>query len=842
MMMPDATTSRLADNPRHAPASQALPRRVLHVLNAATGGAAISTLRLMEALRAEGIEPFAACHDMGLPAEREAILEVTKGQTIFLPLYWLNKKIRSPVWKRPLLEARQLARTRCGRRSTALVAEFAERHKVDLIHTNTILTPEGGKAARALKLPHVWHVRELIGPGKPFRLPFEGPSLGDYLQAHASSVIANSWITAEQIRPWLPAGLLHVVCNGIDIQQFVARSPGPKDRLVIAMVASQRARWKKHDLFIRAASQVDRSLPIEFRIYGEDPARIPGERDAYSEGLHALVDSLGLADRFRWPGFVYPPQRIMSEVDILVHPADHESFGRVIVEAMAAGLPVVAVRGGGAAEIVVDGVTGMLTDIDSPRQMGQQVQRLARDAALRTTMGQAGRARAIEHYSLEAYAGGVREVYRDAMRSPVGVANSTFATDPRSRHIGTPRPNGSSDNGAPVRGQVDIVHFSPKRWEEFQRYGFRKTAGHMFECLARHPGVARIWFVQSDRRLGVGLRRQQINDRICVLGLPNGERGNWTAATRNLNRWLLRRHLQQAARPELTRIYWFYDWFGLHVIGGLPRETTVMEVTDVVDDLLSARPDMLANMRRLKGVAANVVDLTFAVAPSLAEELSLHLPNVVVAPNAIGAEFLSIARTPCPEPAALADLPHPRLAVVGTFWSLNHRLDHELLIAAMRRMPDWRLVIIGCSEPGPGLARLAAEPNVRLIGMQRQMELARLIQHVDVCAVPYRAGPPRRDALKTYEYLAAHKPVVLTVDEVQPALAPYTRRAIAPELFAAACRELLGAPFDTESVDAVLSQWTWEKRAEMCLARAMELAHQQASARASMPAQALGSR
>ena len=391
-------------------------------MNSSTGGAALSTLGLIDSFRRQGIACCVVCHSTGACADDEAIREATDGAAVFTPLYWWNWKIRAPLWKRPLSEVRQIMRTGWGRRSAALVTEFARKHGAELIHTNTIVTPEGARAAGQLGLPHVWHLREMLGPGQPFRLPYEGPAFGRYMATHCSKLIANSNICARQVEGWISPDLLEVIPNGIDISRFHPRSePAAKDRVVVAMVGNLTSRWKKHGLLVDAATRVDRSLPIEWRIYGVDPSHggtRPG--DAYIDALHAKLRTAGIADRFTWPGFVRDPAEIMSQIDVLAHSSDNESFGRVLVEAMAAGLPVVGVRGGGAKEIVLDGTTGLLAEPDSADGLARCIEQLVRDPERRATMGTAGRRRAEELYSLEAYAGGVLRVYEAAMARPLG--------------------------------------------------------------------------------------------------------------------------------------------------------------------------------------------------------------------------------------------------------------------------------------------------------------------------------------------------------------------------------------------------------------------------------------
>jgi glycosyltransferase involved in cell wall biosynthesis len=326
------------------------------------------------------------------------------------------------LWKRPLIELRQWVRTGAARYSALRVAQAAMRHRAELIHTNTILTPEGGLAARLVGLPHVWHLRELLGPGEPFQLPIEGAALGRYLERHCSKLVANSGASAAKVRSFLQAELLEVVPNGIDLAPFSgrARAAGRASRVVVGMVAHLTSRVKKHRLFVEAAARVGREVPIEFRIYGHDPSEGGRTRgDAYTDELHDRIRVLGLADRFTWPGYVPDPVQAMSEIDLLICPNHEESFGRVAIEAMATGLPVVGARGGGVGEIIEHGSTGLLAAPGDADGLAAAIARLAADAELRLQMGEAGRRRVERLYSLEACADGIMRVYGLAMQRPL---------------------------------------------------------------------------------------------------------------------------------------------------------------------------------------------------------------------------------------------------------------------------------------------------------------------------------------------------------------------------------------------------------------------------------------
>jgi glycosyltransferase involved in cell wall biosynthesis len=399
----------------------ATPRKVLHVMNGAAGGAALSTLGLIGALRERGVESCVFCHDIGSPAEKDAIRDAVGGAAQFARLYWWNKKLRSPLWKRPLQALRQGVLTGGGLGSTAQVAAFARRERVELVHTNTILTPEGSYTAALLGLPHVWHVRELVGAGKPYQFHRHGAALGAHLARWASFLVANSEETAACLRAArVPADALRVVPNGIDLARFdgARRARAADAPLVFGMVANLTTRWKKHALLIDAGARAQ-AKNVVYRFYGHGDVS-----DAYVRDLHERAAASGA--RIEFAGHVADPADIMRDLDLLVHTADHESFGRVIVEAMAASLPVIGVRGGGVGEIVVDGSTGRLAPPDDSVALAACIDRAAADTELRARLGTAGRKRAHECYSLAACADGIAAIYRLAAERPLGWRRPTL--------------------------------------------------------------------------------------------------------------------------------------------------------------------------------------------------------------------------------------------------------------------------------------------------------------------------------------------------------------------------------------------------------------------------------
>ena len=158
---------------------------------------------------------------------------------------------------------------------------------------------------------------------------------------------------------------------------------------------------------VRAAALLRDQLPeAGTEIAGEGPERPALESEIRRLGLEGRVRLLG------WQADLYP---VMEQWSIYVQPSVIEPFGMTTVEAMHAGLPVVATRGAGLEEIVLDGATGILVEAENPEAIAGAVLRLTRDPALRNAMGERGRRRAQEEFSPQRMAAALGRVYDELL-------------------------------------------------------------------------------------------------------------------------------------------------------------------------------------------------------------------------------------------------------------------------------------------------------------------------------------------------------------------------------------------------------------------------------------------
>lgn len=184
----------------------------------------------------------------------------------------------------------------------------------------------------------------------------------------------------------------------VDLDRFDPGGPGDDDHGGPFRVLSiGRLHWKKaHDQALAAVAAVgDAGVEVEYRIAGSGPTE---------EALRWAIDDLGLGDRVRLLGNIEPDEVIdqLRWADALLHPSLTEGFANAVVEAQAMRVPVVASDAEGLGENVVDGVTGYVVARRDVAACADRLVVLARDPELRRRLGEAGRRRVEERFSLDA--------------------------------------------------------------------------------------------------------------------------------------------------------------------------------------------------------------------------------------------------------------------------------------------------------------------------------------------------------------------------------------------------------------------------------------------------------
>lgn len=365
--------------------------RVLHVSHtAAVAGAEHSLLVLLRALAGSATCTLACPEGELAIAARRSGVEVR-----VIPGTDLSSRLHLRHTPR---EATRAART--GRALGAI----ARLTGADVVHANT---PRAGLISAftdgAGGTRPVVHVRDSTPPG---RIP--GVTL-TFLARRASAFVSTSRFLAAELPPGPEAA---IVPNAVEPARFDPAALSRHDaraRLgldpadpVLTLVA-QISPHKGQSDAIRALAHVRREHPrARLLLVGSvkfTSAATRYDNHAYRSGLDALVTQRGLADAVTFLGERPDVPQILAASDIVLVPSWYEPFGRTAVEAMMMGLPVIATAVGGVAEVITDGVDGLIRPPRDPAGWAAAIAELLADPRRRRRMGAAGRERAVRDFS-----------------------------------------------------------------------------------------------------------------------------------------------------------------------------------------------------------------------------------------------------------------------------------------------------------------------------------------------------------------------------------------------------------------------------------------------------------
>ncbi|MHA7130743.1 glycosyltransferase family 4 protein [Algoriphagus namhaensis] len=291
-------------------------------------------------------------------------------------------------------------RWQMNQQSFAFLNELDQQYHFELVYSNTLAVVVGAFWASQKRIPHIWHIHEiLLGP----RI------LVSFLRRLLDKSTPAPVVVSEAVqRHWkskLKIAKPRVIHNAIPYSEFLQEDfeqieelKGDVDELVITMIGRINP-GKGQLFFLDIAQELLQTYPqCKFLLVG-DP--FPGY-ESIEESIQRRIQSEGLSKSVFHLGFREDIPAILHSTDIFVLPSIlPDSFPTVILEAMAAGKPIVATESGGATEMVVEGETGFLIPMGDVSAARAAIEKLINSAKLRESFGQAGRDRVLKEYSEE---------------------------------------------------------------------------------------------------------------------------------------------------------------------------------------------------------------------------------------------------------------------------------------------------------------------------------------------------------------------------------------------------------------------------------------------------------
>lgn len=240
------------------------------------------------------------------------------------------------------------------------------------------------------------------------------------LHPKTALVMGNSQAIMNDLqKEGIPENKLKLIYNGIDLTPFNNAKPRHEVRkannindedLTIIMVANLLF-YKGHSDLLKALAQIKNQLPINWHML------CVGRDDGLGETLKQQSQALGLHNYVQWLGIRNDIADLLLASDIGILCSHEEGFSNAVVEGMAASLPMIVTDVGGNAEAVIHNETGLVVQPHNPHQLAEALLSLVQNPTLAKQMGEAGRMRALEQFSMKACVDAYDETYQTLIKN-----------------------------------------------------------------------------------------------------------------------------------------------------------------------------------------------------------------------------------------------------------------------------------------------------------------------------------------------------------------------------------------------------------------------------------------
>jgi len=297
------------------------------------------------------------------------------------------------------------------------VMRVAKTMDISIIHLNTgiNINLEGVLVSRVLKIPCVCHAR---GPAYN---SFEARCISRYV---TNFIPMSKFVEDSLLKLGVSKKKVNIIYDGIDIDECYKKSNMPQDTIYpfakhnIGLFACLLP-WKGQKVFIDSINILVKEKNVKdyrFFIVGD----IPDKTSNYKQELLNMTKKLGLSDHIVFTGHQDNVYYLMSRMDIIVHTSiAPEPFGRVIIEAMSLGKPVIATNMGGPLEIIENTINGFLIPPNNPRILAQKTCDLPQDKQFLDDISKNAKESIKSNFSITNYIEGVEALYDGILQKAV---------------------------------------------------------------------------------------------------------------------------------------------------------------------------------------------------------------------------------------------------------------------------------------------------------------------------------------------------------------------------------------------------------------------------------------
>ncbi len=335
------------------------------------GGGHLGTLEIMDRSRSFGFEPIAAINNLN--TEITLLLEHYKIPYIYVEGY-------------PTLVVKDMTQFL---RQIILLWKFIIKYRISLIHLSDLVTGHYGiVAAKLAGIPSVMHMKSLYWTNE------YGWSNRIILSLASKIISISDAVHMACLDARLPSNKIITIHDGVDPELFPEKSKKEaevkktlaiaENKIVIGFVSRLGVEWKNEPLIYNLARQLNKEFKNIIILIAGGP--YDGKEKTFYKSKE-LAKRLGGNTDIQFLGNIKNVPEILPAMDVLLVPSKKEPFGRVVLEGMAAGLPVIGSNNGGIPEMITDGHNGFLRPPDNIDEWTKIVSTLIINPKLRKEIG-----------------------------------------------------------------------------------------------------------------------------------------------------------------------------------------------------------------------------------------------------------------------------------------------------------------------------------------------------------------------------------------------------------------------------------------------------------------------
>jgi len=368
-------------------------------------GAELMLLQTLQKINRRRFKPLLLVPCSG-PLKDEA--EKINLETEIIPMkWWLSE--RSKIWRQPLSWLWNI-------KSIFEISKMIEEKNISLVFSNSSVAFSGALAARIKRIPHIWAIHEILKGKKPLVFFFIGnQQLVKLIHGLSTRIIVNSRATQKSFQE---SEKVRMIYNGLEVNDLESFSKealrqefGLEEEDTVLGVVGKICKEKgQREVVLALVSLLQKYPHLKLLLVGAV------KDNRYYSKLQKIIKEYKLEELVVFTGYRRDILRLLTLMDLLVVASEAESFGRSVIEAMAAGTPVLAVKSGGIEEIITPGKDGFLVESREPRVIKEALEAILDNPSKRDEVSREGILTVTEKFSLGKQVEKIEKVINECLK------------------------------------------------------------------------------------------------------------------------------------------------------------------------------------------------------------------------------------------------------------------------------------------------------------------------------------------------------------------------------------------------------------------------------------------